>query len=295
MADEFEGSRIFLNIPVFAARDKDLLKKTKSLLLLGEIVSMLNTTGKFFMSNRKLAKRLDCTPQAINNYLQLLEEKGLIVRNKVYSSDNNAIIGRMIKAGPTLINARLLGVPTDVDEGSKQELGRVVKGCLHKESSLKEQFNKTNKRSSQAEPDTLAVQCKEVIEYLNEKTGKHFKPNAKGNRGAIYPRLKEGYTVEDMKIVINNMYSLWHSVRFRNGELGDNYLKPETLFRSSKIDGYLNANPSTANNQRQRYSKRAPINEPTPEWFKREQEQKEQGEPDQGNWMDQLPDESEVQ
>lgn len=91
------------------------------------------------------------------------------------------------------------------------------------------------------------------------------------------------------------MYSLWHGVTFRNGELGDNYLKPETLFRSSKIDGYLNANPSTTNNQRQRYGKRSPINEPTPEWFKREQEQKEQGEPDQGNWMDQLPDESEVQ
>ena len=69
------------------------------------------------------------------------------------------------------------------------------------------------------------------------------------------------------------MYSLWHGVTFRNGELGDNYLKPETLFRSSKIDGYLNANPSTANNQRQRYGKRAPINEPMPEWFKKQQEQ----------------------
>lgn len=250
MADEFEGSRIFLNIPVFAARDKDLLKKTKSLLLLGEIVSMLNTTGKFFMSNRKLAKRLDCTPQAINNYLQLLEEKGLIVRNKVYSSDNNAIIGRIIKAGPALINARLLGVPTDVDEGSKQEFGRVVNGRLHKESSLKEHLNRTNKRSSQAEPDTLAFRCKEVIEYLNKKTGKRFKPNAKGNRDAVYPRLKEGYTVDDMKIVIDNMYSLWHGVRFRNGELGDNYLKPETLFRPSKIDGYRNTTPNISNKQR---------------------------------------------
>lgn len=256
MADEFEGSRIFLNIPVFAARDKDLLKKTKSLLLLGEIVSMLNTTGKFFMSNSKLANRLDCTPQAINNYLQLLEEKGLIVRNKVYSSDNNAIIGRIIKAGPSLINARLLGVPTGVDEGSKQEFGRVANGRLYKESSLKEHLNRTNKRSSQAEPDTLSSQCKEVIEYLNEKTGKHFKPNAKGNRDAIYPRLKEGYTVEDMKIVVDNMYSSWHGIRFRNGELGDNYLKPDTLFRPSKIDGYRNVTPNTSNTSNGQRSRR---------------------------------------
>lgn len=44
-----------------------------------------------------------------------------------------------------------------------------------------------------------------------------------------------------------------------------------------------------------KYGKRPPINEPMPEWFKREQEQEKQGKSDQGNWMDQLPDESEVQ
>lgn len=153
------------------------------------------------------------------------------------------------------------------------------------------------KSKGQAQPaqPSIAAQRREVVEYLNQKTGKHFKPDADGNKRIIEPRLKEDYTVDEMKKVIDNMYSLWHGVTFRNGELGDNYLKPETLFRSSKIDGYLNANPSTANNQRQRYGKRAPINEPMPEWFKREQEQEKQGKSDQGNWMDQLPDESEVQ
>lgn len=155
----------------------------------------------------------------------------------------------------------------------------------------------TTRDKGQAQPaqPSIAAQRREVIQYLNQKTGKHFKPDADGNKRIIEPRLKEGYTVDEMKKVIDNMYSLWHGITFRNGELGDNYLKPETLFRSSKIDGYLNANPSTANNQRQRYGKRAPINEPMPEWFKREQEQEKQGKSDQGNWMDQLPDESEVQ
>lgn len=154
----------------------------------------------------------------------------------------------------------------------------------------------TTRDKGQAQPaqPSIAAQRREVIQYLNQKTGKHFKPDADGNKRIIEPRLKEGYTVDEMKKVIDNMYSLWHGVTFRNGELGDNYLKPETLFRSSKIDGYLNATPSTANNQRQRYGKRPPINEPMPEWFKRQQEQEKQGKSDQGNWMDQLPDESEV-
>ena len=285
MAAEFKGARLFLNIPVRVAHDQRF-KSDKSILLFGEIYSMLNVTGSFYMSNKELAKRLRCKRNTVINCIHELKDLGYIQTKEVIDPETGATRGRAISLTPG-VN---LNVPPQLNEMD----GGGTTNCTQIDHSNRTS-NRTNKRSSQTEPDTLSSQCKEVIEYLNEKTGKRFKPNAKGNRDAIYPRLKEGYTVDDMKIVIDNMYSLWHGVRFRNGDLGDNYLKPETLFRSSKIDGYLNANPSTANNQRQRYGKRAPITEPTPEWFKREQEQKEQGEPDQGNWMDQLPDESEVQ
>ena len=180
MADEFEGSRIFLNIPVFAARDKDLLKKTKSLLLLGEIVSMLNTTGKFFMSNKTIAKRLDCTPQAVNNYLQLLEEKKLIVRTKVHDKNTNAIVGRIIKAGPALINARLLGLTTDVGEGSKQAFKGVVNERLYKDNNLKEQYKRTNINSA-SHSNALSVS---QLEKEFEKVWSKY-PNKKGKKQAF--------------------------------------------------------------------------------------------------------------
>lgn len=180
MADEFEGSRIFLNIPVFAARDKDLLKKTKSLLLLGEIVSMLNTTGKFFMSNKTIAKRLDCTPQAVNNYLQLLEEKKLIVRTKVHDKNTNAIVGRIIKAGPALINARLLGLTTDVGEGSKQAFKGVVNERLYKDNNLKEQYKRTNINSASHSNAQRVSQLEEEFEEVWSKY-----PNKKGKKQAF--------------------------------------------------------------------------------------------------------------
>ena len=180
MTDEFEGSRIFLNIPVFAARDKDLLKKTKSLLLLGEIVSMLNTTGKFFMSNKTIAKRLDCTPQAVNNYLQLLEEKKLIVRAKVHDKNTNAIVGRIIKAGPALINARLLGLTTDVGEGSKQAFKGVVNERLYKDNNLKEQYKRTNINSASHSNAQRVSQLEEEFEEVWSKY-----PNKKGKRQAF--------------------------------------------------------------------------------------------------------------
>lgn len=209
MADEFEGSRIFLNIPVFAARDKDLLKKTKSLLLLGEIVSMLNTTGKFFMSNKTIAKRLDCTPQAVNNYLQLLEEKKLIVRTKVHDKNTNAIVGRIIKAGPALINARLLGLTTDVGEGSKQAFKGVVNERLYKDNNLKEQYKRTNINSA-SHSNALSVSQLEKefetvwLKYPNKKGKKQAFNHYKAWRKSSAKHTNE-YLLERLKVYMTDL------------------------------------------------------------------------------------------
>ena len=230
MADEFEGSRIFLNVPVFAARDKDLLKKTKSLLLLGEIVSMLNTTGKFFMSNKTIAKRLDCTPQAVNNYLQLLEEKKLIVRTKVHDKNTNAIVGRIIKAGPALINARLLGLTTDVGEGSKQAFKGVVNERLYKDNNLKEQYKRTNTNSaSHSNAQSMSQLEKEFEEvwskYPNKKGKKQAFNHYKAWRRASVKHTNE-YLLERLKKYLtycqqNNWYHPMNGSTWFNGRFDD--------------------------------------------------------------------------
>ena len=86
MEKEFKGTRAFLMIPVGIARDSDLLKQPKSILLMGEIVSMLNVTGQFYMSNREIASRLDCSARMVANYLSLLEKKKLIKREPISDS-----------------------------------------------------------------------------------------------------------------------------------------------------------------------------------------------------------------
>lgn len=97
MADKFTGAKAFLNIPVGIARDEELLKKPKSILLMGEIISTLNVTGEFYMSNKKLAERINCTPRAVQRYLELLEKRGYIKRKLIYSQENKKqVIGRSI-------------------------------------------------------------------------------------------------------------------------------------------------------------------------------------------------------
>lgn len=136
--------------------------------------------------------------------------------------------------------------------------------------------NSTENNKALAQPGTLSAQRREVIKYLNEKTGKHFKPDADGNKKAINPRLKEGYTVADMKHIIDVKYAEWHGVVFANGQPGDNYLRPETLFRVSKIEGYINQQvPVKGTHNRPKYGHQH-IEEPLPDWAKKQDKPKKQ-------------------
>jgi len=75
----------------------------------------------------------------------------------------------------------------------------------------------------------------QVLERLNEVTGREFNTKTQAHRKLVAARLKEGHTYEDFDTVI----------RFKNwewkGKEQAQYLRPDTLFRPSKFDGYLQA------------------------------------------------------
>lgn len=76
----------------------------------------------------------------------------------------------------------------------------------------------------------------EIIEYLNIKTGSKFKATTKPYIQAIRSRLKEGYTVDDFKTVIDKKCREWQGTKL------EKYLTPKTLFAPSHFDTYLNSN-----------------------------------------------------
>lgn len=81
--------------------------------------------------------------------------------------------------------------------------------------------------------------AKEIIAYLNDKADKHFR-NTQANYKTIEARLKD-YSIDDLKHVIDNKCASWLNTDM------DKYLRIETLFRASKIDGYLNEKVDTRN------------------------------------------------
>ena len=233
---EFKGSNIFLNIPINIARDPVLLDKTpKGILLMGEIVSMLNVTGKFFMSNAEMAKRLRVSQSTVKNYLDLLEERGYIVRKIIYKENSKQIVGREITLGQSAV----LGWGNALTEGRSIAKPRVGQPTDHKKNSIREQYKRTDKDIGQAEPDDIPY--KEIIDYLNKKIGRRFPATAKRNREPIHARWREGYRLEDFKRVIDNKCFSW-----ANDPKMSAYLRPTTLF-SPKFSDYLNENNIPAN------------------------------------------------
>lgn len=90
------------------------------------------------------------------------------------------------------------------------------------------------------EPAVLYAAYAEVIGYLNEKAGTRFRQTSEATRRLIRARIADGYTVDDFKRVIDNKVATWG-----NDPRMTNYLRPETLFRASKFEGYLNERPVT--------------------------------------------------
>ena len=95
--------------------------------------------------------------------------------------------------------------------------------------TAKAENSKATKKSS---ADTALFS--EIICYLNEKAGTHYKANSEATRRLISARVNEGFVLEDFRTVIDRKCAEW---------LGTNmamYLRPQTLF-GTKFESYLNA------------------------------------------------------
>lgn len=76
-------------------------------------------------------------------------------------------------------------------------------------------------------------EIKGIVEYLNIKSNSHYKYSTDKTQTLIKARIKDGFTLDDFKIVIDKKCEEWLGTDF------EKFLRPETLF-SNKFEGYLN-------------------------------------------------------
>jgi uncharacterized phage protein (TIGR02220 family) len=82
----------------------------------------------------------------------------------------------------------------------------------------------------------------EIIQFLNQATGKNYKSKSVINKKFITQRLNDGFSIDDFKQVISVKSQNWLGTRM------EQFLRPETLF-SNKFESYLNENVITDSNK----------------------------------------------
>ncbi|MER2132611.1 MAG: phage replisome organizer N-terminal domain-containing protein [Carnobacterium inhibens] len=83
----------------------------------------------------------------------------------------------------------------------------------------------------------------EIIEYLNKKANTNYRATSKSTQTLIKARLKEKFTLEDFRTVIDRKSSQWINDTKMNV-----YLRPKTLF-GTNFESYLNEKGGTSNAQ----------------------------------------------
>ena len=108
------------------------------------------------------------------------------------------------------------------------------------ENSFAERFTerKRNENGTKTEQEKEIKEIKNiyipVLEYLNEQAKTNFRATSKKTQSLINARIREGFTVDDFKKVIDVKVQQW-----LNDEKMKKYLRPATLF-GTKFESYLN-------------------------------------------------------
>lgn len=74
---------------------------------------------------------------------------------------------------------------------------------------------------------------KEIVAYLNERTKSKYRHTTKKTQALIRARLREGFSLDDFKRVIDVKARKWINTQMQD------YLRPQTLF-GTKFEAYLN-------------------------------------------------------
>ena len=88
------------------------------------------------------------------------------------------------------------------------------------------------KKHSSGKKFEIENQAKEIIEFLNLKTGKNFHP-AKSNLRLVEALLREPYTLRQITDVIADKVAEWKDTAMNI------YLRPKTLFNKTNFDNYV--------------------------------------------------------
>ena len=188
--------------------------KDKQVIYKGEVITCKR--GDVNLSILELSKRWGWSRTTVRRFLDFLEQEKMCTTE---CTTHRTTI--------TLINYDKFNIPCATSDTTK---------CT---TSVQQEYTtnkdiKENVKDKSFTSKKVSDEVKTIVDYLNERAGKKFRHNTAETIKHINARLREGYTVEDFKTVIDTKVVEWKG----NPEM-EKYLRPETLF-GLKFESYLN-------------------------------------------------------
>ena len=185
------------------ALDKNIKNELRLLII---ISSLTAEKGYCYASNQYLAKLFDETEQSISNKIKNLEKNNCIEIE--YEKKGCQVLKRKIRLKNFYIHDRNIFI-----------------------STIEKNFKENNTSINNTSINNIYIG--QVVDYLNEKIGTKYKSTTPSTKSHISARLREGFTIDDFKSVIDKKTKEWKDTKYQK------YLRPETLF-GTKFESYLN-------------------------------------------------------
>lgn len=204
-----------------------------------------NLIGIYVLKEGYACDDLKCLQKDFQRLLSEVLQKGLVsydekhkvILIKKYLKHNPLTNPNQVKAAVKIVSSlpkshllqEFKGILKSIIEGLQEGL---MKG--HLEAFLySAPVTASVKETDPGEKDEIPY--KEIIEDLNQKSGKNYKHTTKDVQALIIARMSEGFTFEDFQKVHDNMTAKW-----KGDPKMDRFLRPATLYQASKFQGYLN-------------------------------------------------------
>ena len=218
-------------IPAHVRYDKDLTPNAK--LLYAEITSLCNEKGYCWASNDYFSELYGVTKTSVSRWIKSLAKKGYISTEIEYKKGTKEVLKRYITITNDPIKEILNTPLQNCNNPIYKNVTTPIQNC--KDPMYKNVKDNNKNIILNTNNNIYIVEIKEIIEYLNEKAGTKYKPTTPKTKDTIKARLKEGFTVDDFKTVIDKKVAEWKGTEWGK------FLRPQTLF-GTKFEGYLNQN-----------------------------------------------------
>ncbi|EMD6910259.1 conserved phage C-terminal domain-containing protein [Citrobacter freundii] len=227
--------------------------KLSSVAIMARLADFSSDEGVCWPSIETIARQLGAGPSTIRTAIAKLEKDGWLTRTQRRNGNRNA--SNVYRLNVAKLQAAAFSQLSDSDtsksDASKFDTSKTDPSKSGKNGGFdpsesggdpsvksKQDPQVTSKPSCPvaAQPDPEVVitdQAILVLSHLNQISGSRYQ-KSKTSLENIRARLREGYSVADLQLVIDLKHEHWHE----NDEQYQ-YMRPETLFGPKKFESYL--------------------------------------------------------